>query len=185
MIYLLRHGLDDERFIGGHSDVPLIQEGIKQVEKATEFIVNNHLEINKIYTSDIKRAKETAQIVNKYLNLEIKEKTYLRELDKGDLTGKSIEYVETHYKEYLGLKNIHKKYPNGESMLEFYERIKKHLNQILKEDKTLIITHRGVINMIYFILNNEEVTLDKTKFGVEHASIHEYNPKRKLIKRIY
>ena len=38
---------------------------------------------------------------------------------------------------------------------------------------------------IYFILNNLEVSLDKSKFGVVHASVHEYDPKLKLIKRIY
>lgn len=185
MIYLLRHGLDDENFIGGHSNLPLIEEGIKQVELATNFIIKNNLKINKIFTSDITRAVQTAEIINKDLKLPIIKKEYLRELDKGDLTGKSREYVQEHYKEYIGLKDINKKYPNGESMIEFYQRIKNNLETILKEDNSLIITHRGVINMIYFILNEEEPTLDKKKFNVIHASIHEYNPELKLIKRIY
>lgn len=185
MIYLLRHGLDDERFIGGHSNVPLTEEGIQEVEKATEFIIESDLKINKIYTSDITRAVQTAEIINKRLSLQIIKKEYLRELDKGDLTGKSREYVEENYKEYIGLKDINIKYPNGESMIEFYQRIKNSLETILKEDNVLIITHRGVINMIYFILNDEYPTLDKEKFNVTHASIHEYNPDLKLIRKIY
>ena len=32
MIYLMRHGLDDERYVGGFSDVSLIDEGIEQVK---------------------------------------------------------------------------------------------------------------------------------------------------------
>ena len=41
MIYLVRHGLDDENYIGGWSDVDLIDEGIKQIESTREFIINN------------------------------------------------------------------------------------------------------------------------------------------------
>lgn len=181
----MRHGLDDERFIGGHSNVSLVSEGIKQVEEATKFIVNKGLVINKIYTSDIKRAVESANIVNSYLKLPVIEKDYLRELDKGELTGKIREYVEKVYPEYIDFKDIYKRYPNGESVFDFYERIKKNLNLILNVDDSLVITHRGVINMIYYILNHEELCLDKEKFGVSHASIHEYDPKLKLIKRIY
>ena len=185
MIYFMRHGLDDERFIGGHSDVPLVSEGEKQVVDAGKFIVDNSLVINKIYSSDIKRAIQSSLIINSYLNLDVIQKSYLRELDKGYLTGMNIDYVKEYYSEYVGLKDINKRYPNGESMLDFYKRIKRDLKLILSTDNILVVTHRGVINMLYFILNNEELNLDKEKFGVTHASIHEYDPKLKLIKKIY
>ena len=61
MIYLLRHGLDDESFIGGWSDVDLISAGIKQVENTRDYIVDNKLLINNIISSDIKRAKENEE----------------------------------------------------------------------------------------------------------------------------
>ena len=80
MVYLLRHGLDDENFIGGHSDVSLTEEGVKQIQNSTQYIVNN-LEIEKIYTSDIKRAIESAEIVNKSLKKEIIKDSNLRELE--------------------------------------------------------------------------------------------------------
>ena len=66
MIYLLRHGLDDERYIGGWSDVDLIDIGKKQVEEVSQKIKD--LKINTILCSDVKRAITTADIVNKYLN---------------------------------------------------------------------------------------------------------------------
>ncbi len=185
MIYLMRHGLDDETLIGGHSNAPLIEEGIKEVEVSSKFIQNQKLHINKIYTSDITRALQTATIINRHLNLEIIQKEYLRELDKGALTGLPKEYAKKYYKEYLEINSLNQKYPNGESMLDFYKRIKSSLDMILKEDNTLIVTYRGVINMVYFILNNEELSLDKEKFNVSPASIHEYNPNLKLIKRVY
>ena len=80
MIYLMRHGLDDESYVGGYSDVGLVDEGIKQVELATAKI--SKLKINKIICSDVLRAKQTALIINKYLNYDIQIDSNLRELDK-------------------------------------------------------------------------------------------------------
>ena len=180
MIYLMRHGLDDETFVGGWSDVDLIEEGKLQVGKAANFIVNNNLKINKIICSDIKRARTTAKIINKKLDLEIRYTPVLRELDKGKLTGKEKSILNTYDTYKLDFC-----YPDGESMINFYNRIKRDLKEILSEENTLLVTHRGVINMIYFILNDLELSTNKELFSVSHASIHEYNPKLKKIKKIY
>ena len=40
MIYLMRHGLDDERFIGGYSNNHLTNEGVRSVCQARDYIVN-------------------------------------------------------------------------------------------------------------------------------------------------
>lgn len=185
MIYLMRHGLDDESFIGGHSDVPLVPEGVNSIISARNFIVNNNLVINKIFTSDILRSRQTADIVNSKLNVSIEESKYLRELDKGLLNGMNLEFAKKYYSEYINLKDIYKKYPEGESLSDFYNRILYYFHDILKEDNSLIITHRGVINMIYYILTNTKLDYNKTRFNVTHSSIHEYNKELKKIKRIY
>ena len=87
MIYLVRHGLDDETFIGGWSDIDLTSDGIKQVENTRDYIVDNNLLIKNIISSDIKRAKTTSHIINEKLNVDIILDKNLRELDKGDFTG--------------------------------------------------------------------------------------------------
>lgn len=184
MIYLMRHGLDDERFIGGHSDVPLVSEGVEQVIKARDF-VDNTLFIHKIITSDVRRAMETAEIMNSHRLGTIEYDKKLRELDKGELTGLRKEVAANRYSEFVDLKDINKHYPGGESLVSFYERIKRDLNDILSQDNSLIITHRGVINMIYFILKDLEISYDKEMFNIEHASIHECDLDKKLIRRIY
>lgn len=79
---------------------------------------------------------------------------------------------------------IYDKYPEGESMIDLYKRMKLFLNT-LNEDNVLLITHRGVINMFYYILNDIFVDMNKEKFNVEHGSIHEMNIDKKLIRRIY
>lgn len=92
MIYLLRHGLDDESRIGGYSNVPLIKEGIEKTKEARDFIENN-IEFNKIISSDVKRAVETSKIVNENLNKEIIYTSKLREQDKGLYNGVLKKFI--------------------------------------------------------------------------------------------
>ena len=67
MIYLLRHGLDDETKIGGYSNVSLTDEGIMKTKEARSFIEEN-INFNKIISSDVKRSVQTSNIVNENLN---------------------------------------------------------------------------------------------------------------------
>ena len=184
MIYLMRHGLDDENYIGGWSDIDLTSDGKKQIIESTEFIIKNKLPINKIISSDIKRAVTTSKIVNKKLQVPIYYSDKLRELDKGVYTGRLKSTLSIKDISFIKNLTIYDKYPEGESMIELYKRMKLFLNTI-KEDNILLITHRGVINMFYYILNDIFVDMDKEKFGVEHGSIHEMNISKKFIRRIY
>ncbi len=69
-------------------------------------------------------------------------------------------------------------------MYDLYKRIKILLGNI-KDNNTLYVTHRGVINMIYYILKDINLDMDKEKFNVTHASLHELDLNKKLIRRIY
>ena len=187
MIYLLRHGLDDEDYIGGHSDVDLIDEGIEQVKRSSEFI--KALDITRIITSDVKRAVSSARIVKDSLEGEISFEvdSRLRELDKGLLTGKLRSSLTKEEEEICNMTDINQRYPNGESMQDMYDRVKKLLDSgyFLDKNSSLIVTHRGIINMIYFMFNNEPLTMNKKKFGVSHASVHELDIEKRKIKRIF
>ena len=184
MIYLVRHGLDDESYIGGHSNIDLTEFGIKQVENTGIWLKENNIKVRSIYTSDIKRAVTTSQIIGEILNLDIIKTNELRELDKGLLTGLKKEVAISKYPEYININKIERRYPNGESMLDLYKRIKSLLKNINKYDNSLLVTHRGVINMIYVLLNNDKLTMDKEKYDVEHASVHELDLKKSKIRRI-
>ena len=71
MIYLLRHGQTDwnlERKIQGHLDMALNETGRKEALICLDKIVS--LNIDNIISSDLVRAKETAQIINEKLHFE-------------------------------------------------------------------------------------------------------------------
>lgn len=181
MIYLVRHGLDDENYIGGWSDVPLITEGVEQVYKTKKFIDSN-IKYDEIISSDVLRARQTAEILcgdKRIIYTDL-----LREQDKGKYNGKlKKELNPNNY--FLGKINIWDHYPEGESMINLYDRINKLLNNIERWDGKLLVTHRGVINMMYYILNGIELDMNKDRFNVTHASVHKLNIKTKKIERIY
>ena len=185
MVYILRPGLDDERFIGGWSNVELVEEGIEQVKRTIEFMKKHQIVFDRIYSSDIKRAKETAQLVSDAYNIPIELQPCLRELDKGLLTGMPKKQAELLYPDYMENVGIDVSYPNGESMINLYKRQKAVLEWVLGLGKCLIVTHRGPINMYYFHLNHESLTNNKKRFGVTHASLHELDTKQKILRKIY
>ncbi len=182
MIYFLRHGLDDENYIGGWSDVDLTSTGEEQVREIISVI--SKLPISKIISSDVKRARSTAEIVGSALNLPIEYSDKFRELDKGLLTGLKITDAYSRYPEYKDGTTVDMRYPKGESMMDLYERVRLLLGEIEGWDEVLIVTHRGIINMVYFLTENRLPDMDKAQFGVTHSSLHEYNPKEKKIRKV-
>jgi broad specificity phosphatase PhoE len=186
MIYLLRHGEDDENYVGGWSNGDLTSTGYEQVNNVGSYLASHNYHINQIYASDIKRAATTAQIISSYINCPITYMQELRELNKGLLTGMRVEDATKYYPLYTPNNDIYQKYPNGESMYDLYCRINKLLESfIVNQENALFVTHRGVINMLYFILNDITLNMDKKQFNVIHASLHELDIQAKTIRKIY
>lgn len=184
MIYFVRHGLDDEKYIGGYSQAGLIDEGIQQMNVTAAWLLKNVSNINSIYSSDINRAIQSANIINGYLKKEVFIISDLRELNKGVLNGCLKEIAKVKYPEYMDVTDIDFRYPDGESLVDLYNRIKIFLNDIDNYDNCILVTHRGVINMIYTLLNNEELTMNKEKYNVTHASVHEMDLVKRKIRRV-
>lgn len=188
MIYLLRHGLDDEKYIGGWSDVHLVDEGIKQVENVANNIKQNpNIHIERVISSSVVRATETARIVTSILGInEFLTSEFLREQSKGKLNGMLKSEAEMLYSEYFGDNlTMDTIYPDGESLKDLYVRVRNNLSYFeYLSDDTLLITHRGVINMLYYILNDIPLDMDKERFDVTHASLHEFDKKNKSIRKV-
>ena len=83
--YLVRHGKDDDTVRGGWSQQPLTDEGKVQAAELADFVQKSGLGIQQIYSSDLLRARQTAQIVADSLPLPIVPKMEFREVNNGDL----------------------------------------------------------------------------------------------------
>ena len=88
MIIFLRHGQAEnntKKILAGRSTgVNLTQEGIKQAQQAAEML--KPLNVSAIYSSSIDRALQTAEIVAKQCNLEVKIDDRFIEVDVGKFT---------------------------------------------------------------------------------------------------
>ena len=79
-IYLFRHGQTEwnkAKRIQGHIDTDLNQMGREEAKGLAEKLRNIPLKL--LYTSDLKRAFQTAEIVNKYHGLDLQKSQLLRE----------------------------------------------------------------------------------------------------------
>ena len=94
MIYLVRHGQTDWntiRRIQGQTDVPLNDIGRHEAFLSGEKLAS--IKIDKIISSDLLRAKETAEIINRFLSRSITFDTRLREINFGDLQGMLSNHI--------------------------------------------------------------------------------------------
>ncbi len=179
MNYLLRHSIDDNTRKGGWSKAKLTKEGVELAEKTIEKL--KKLDIERIVCSDLVRAKETCFIVNKVLKLPVEYSEDLREFNAGIVSGMKYEKANKLYPiKANDYKNLEFKYPNGETLGEFKNRVENYLkDMIYNVDKTLFITHRNVISVIYNYLNKTEWNFnDKTSIPISHCSLFEINNKK-------
>lgn len=87
MIYLIRHGKDDDTIRGGWSNHGLTGEGVKQAENLANKLLAEGVRFDCIYSSDLARAKQTAYIIADTLNVPVVLSKAFREVNNGVLAG--------------------------------------------------------------------------------------------------
>ncbi len=149
--YLIRHGQPQQhrdKIFLGQTDVPLSDTGIKQAEAVRAKLPDG---IGRIYSSDLKRAKQTAQIISG----EVTEVRGFREMNLGSWDGRYIEDIKREYPKLYEKrgKNLFS-FKTGNKAENFYDlqyRTVKALTDILKKDDSrdiFIVAHSGVIRCI-------------------------------------
>lgn len=179
-IFFVRHGKDDENYRGGWSSLGLVPEGIEQAKQLARDFSEKRVEydITKIVSSDLPRAKETADILAKKLGLAVVSEERLREADNGKLAGMPNEEALVKYPRLFWSTLMPDEcYPNGESPNMFFSRIKTWFESFLNECKdtdgnVLVVTHGGVINVVYHLVKELEWSNRFKSIPVENCSVH-------------
>lgn len=178
-IFFIRHGKDDGNYRGGWSNMPLIDEGKEQVKKLANFLAKkkDEYKIEKIISSDLLRTRQTTEIINQKLKLPVEYTERLREMNNGKIAGMLNSEVEKIYPRlYYNTLRIDERYLGGESPIEFYNRIIRDFEEIVNENKEykniMIVTHSGVINIIYRYINNMEWSNKIKSIKISNASIY-------------
>jgi len=156
-IYLARHGeslWNTLKMIQGQKDVPLTEKGIKQAKLLGKRLKDE--KIDKIYSSDLLRAYETARIVGEIINVEVIPCKEFREINFGIWEGMSNEELNKLYKkEYeLWLREPEKLILEGaETLYDLQNRAISGINKIINAENNnlnniLIVSHSATIKAI-------------------------------------
>ncbi len=166
-LYLTRHGETEwnvAKKLQGWENSPLTENGLKRAHQFKELVKD--VEFDKIYTSDQKRAIDTANIIKNGRDIPVIELQELRELAFGSWEGQTLTEIKNKdaklFDIYLNSPLLYK--PNrGESISDLFARTKLALSKIEnKNDKNILIVSHGVtIRAIITILKN--LTIDGFK----------------------
>ena len=187
-VLFVRHGKDDDRYRGGWSSLDLIPEGMEQAERLAKHIKDNNCDYNikQIISSDLTRTMTTAHFIVEKLGISVQKESRLREINNGDLAGM---LNETALEQYPGLffstLKMGETYPNGESPEDFYLRIKNWFEDFCSscnsaDGNILVVTHAGVINVIYHLVNGIPWSNKGSVFKSSNCGIHILNLDTKM-----
>ena len=185
-IYLIRHGESEGnregRFRGGE-DFPLSEEGKKQVKNLGLALKDSGIE--KIYTSPLVRAYDTAKAVSETTGAEIIVEPGFRSISLGAWEGKTREEIERNYPEEfkIWLTNPEKLRMEGfEPIPALRRRAMKALNRIVQEKpgKTIaVVSHTAVLKVIFAgILSLKPPYFWRVQFDTASYSLIKYDPTR-------
>ena len=152
-IILVRHGETDwnkEEMFRGRVDIELNETGTKQAELLAEYL--SKIKIDAVYSSPLKRALKTAEIVAKNHKLDMKLAPGLIDFDYGEWQGLSHQEVKDKYKELYAewIKNPHLvRMPGGESLGDVKKRATGVVNNVIAHynGTVALISHR-VVNKV-------------------------------------
>jgi len=136
----------------GRSDVKLSAAGIEQAEKLCDRLAVE--KIDAVYSSDLERALVTAEIIASSHQLAVITCAELREVNFGQLEGLTFSEISRLYPEVAKLwaeRSTKLKYPGGESLVKFNNRVSKFLSSLDKhavEETILVVAHAGVLRTL-------------------------------------
>lgn len=184
-IFLIRHGRQSSKLC--NVDVALDEAGKRQAELLGERLRTYHLK--KMYSSDLLRARETAEIVNRCLHVPYEVLPDIQEINFGGFTGKTDEEIRNTYAEFRYERSLHREdlpYPEGgECGRDVIRRVMPQIQKICEapEERVAVVTHGGVIRSLCAAIVQTDQR-HKLKFAVdmENTSLTEllYDEKRNL-----
>lgn len=157
--YMIRHGettTNFEKLATGQLDIELTEKGKNQAEQCRDTIRSMELKLDVILCSGLVRTKQTDDIINEKLGCPIFLRPELNEQNYGDWENKPWESILSEIKENG------ENPPNGESQLEFYNRINSAIENLLEifDGTILFVSHAGVFKSVYSKFNLSQSNIE-------------------------
>lgn len=158
--YIVRHGETEWNVKGilqGQKDSPLTKQGIEQAKETGKAL--KKIKFDQIYSSDLLRAKRTAEIIVLEKKLAVQTSKLLRERMFGRFEGKKVTQMRRILKKQLAIREslsneMHFKYrlePDFETEAESMARFLTFLRQtalVNFNKQILLVTHGGIMRIL-------------------------------------
>ncbi len=167
-LLLIRHGETDWNRGGrfqGHADPPLNETGREQARALAQELADAQIDV--VYTSDLARARETAEIVAAAIGTDVVALRELREIDVGEWQGLTWPEIEERFPE--GARSWHDRghgWETGETYEQLGERILRALRRIAADhpaQRVLVVGHGGTIRATRAFLEGTSVAASRRK----------------------
>jgi alpha-ribazole phosphatase len=164
-LFLIRHGETDWNTEGrwqGQADVPLNPKGICQATQIAQRLRSSGL--NAIYSSDLVRARQTAQILADTVGRAVFVDARLREIHQGEWQGMLVSEIQERYAEEFQQRRddpLSVAPPGGETTLQVQERVLSAVEEIRAKhpgETVAIVSHGFAIAVILAYCRDIPVT---------------------------
>jgi len=193
---LMRHAetrWNQEKKIQGQIDISLAPEGIQQARHWARLLQSHHWD--RIISSDLSRALQTAELINRVLQVPLCTTARLREQHWGNWTGQTPRQIK---KEAPGLYSVQARNgwrfcpPGGEDRNSVWQRGYRALEKAARQwpgASILIVAHEGLIRcLVYRLLSRRFLPaeppilrphhLHRLSFGTQGLRIEKINAMR-------
>jgi len=166
-IILIRHGetqYNAKETFRGRADVPLNENGLEQAQLLSEYLTDDKIDV--VYSSPLKRAVKTAEIIAAPHRLKVNVVENLNDIDCGQWQGLTLEEVQEKYEEiYQDWLDTPEqvRLPGGESLEDVRSRALPFIQDAVMrcgEGKIVFVSHRVVNKVLICAL----LRLDNSSF---------------------
>ena len=140
---------------------PLTEKGIRQIEKTAKRLRKKRIDL--IFSSDLLRTRQTAEIVSKEIGVKIKLDKRLREVNVGVLNNKPIDEIGRFWdkeRKLSSLEYFKQRFKISPAKGENYVQLEKRMHDFLKEKERryvgkniLIVSHQRHITLLEKAVN--------------------------------
>ena len=146
---------ESEHHVNGHigawGDWPLTERGRQQAFEIGKCLLWEDCHRGYVmYCSDLKRAAQTAEEINRTLHIEPVMTEVIREVNAGEGNGKPRDWYREHKAPASGYDPDYKPFPDAESDRELWERLEPFYRQITEsaEERILIVSHGTALSFL-------------------------------------
>ncbi|MDE2479960.1 MAG: histidine phosphatase family protein [Betaproteobacteria bacterium] len=179
LLLCIRHGETDwnvARRVQGHTDIELNARGLAQAAALARALAGQTL--HAVYSSDLRRARRTAEPLARERELPLHFEPALRERAFGSFEGRSFTELETLHAQEC--ERWRRRDPDwgapggGEALQAFRDRVQRALLSIARRHRgqtVAVVTHGGALDCLYRIATGQDLSAPRT-WELRNAAIN-------------